>query len=109
MAKLMWDAMTNKCKKKLRMVTVDLRRKLQSEKCNKTGDVQAHLIKLQTMCEDLASMGRSINDEDFTSIILRSIPLAYDTFISAMSVTSTPLSSSPSPSNLIDTIGNEAD
>jgi hypothetical protein len=106
--KLMWDAVTNKREKKSHMVTVDLRCKLQSEKCNKTGDVRAHLIKLQTMCEDLASMGGSINDEDFTSIILGSIPLSYDTFISAMSVTSTLLGSSLSPSNLIDAISDEA-
>jgi hypothetical protein len=108
-AKLMWDAVTNKREKKSRMVTVDLRRKLQSEKCEENGDVRAHLIKLQTMREDLASMGGSINDEDFTSIILGSIPLSYDTFISAMSATSTLLGSSLSPTNLIDAIGDEAD
>src|SRR6267154_3772321 len=61
------------------------------------------------MHEDLASMGRSINDEDFMSIILSSIPLSYDTFISAMSATSMLLSSSLSPTNLIDTIGDKAD
>jgi len=105
-AKLMWDAVTNKCEKKSRMVTVDLRCKLQSEM---NGDVRAHLIKLQTMHEDLASMGRSINNEDFMSIILGSIPLSYDTFISAMSATSMLLGSSLSPTNLIDAIGDEAD
>ena len=105
----MWDAVTNKHKKKSRMVTVDLHRKLQSEKCDKSGDVHAHLIKLQTIHEDLASMGRSISDEDFTSIILGSIPLSYDTFISAMSATSTLLGSSLSPTNLIDAINDEAD
>jgi transposase InsO family protein len=109
MAQLMWDAVTNKREKKSRMVTVDLRRKLQSEKCDESGDVRAHLIKLQTMREDLASMGGSISDEDFTSIILGSIPLSYDTFISAMSATSTLLGSSLSPTNLIDAIGDEAD
>jgi hypothetical protein len=42
------------------MVTVDLRRKLQAEKCPEHGDMQAHLNKLQTMREDLASMGVSV-------------------------------------------------
>ena len=108
-AQLMWDAVANKREKKPRMVTVDLRRKLQSEKCDESGDVCAHLIKLQTMREDLASMGRSISDEDFTSIILGSIPLSYDTFISTMSATFTLLGSSLSPTNLIDATGDEAD
>ena len=73
-ATLMWDAVRDQREKKSRMVTIDMRRKLQSEKCNEQGDVRTHLIKLQTMREDLASMGGLISDEDFTSIILGSIP-----------------------------------
>jgi len=108
-AKLMWDSVSNKREKKSRMVTVDLRRKLQLEKCEENGDVRTHLFKLQTMREDLASMGGSISDEDFTTIVLGSIPYSYDTFISAMSATSSLLGTSLSPSNLIDAIGDEAD
>ena len=91
------------------MVMVDMRRKLQSEKCNEHGDVCAHLIKLQTMWEDLASMGGSISDEDFTSIILGSIPLSYDTYIAAITAMSSLLSQTLSPTNLIDAIHDEAD
>ena len=95
MVQLMWDDVTNKCEKKLHMMTVDFHCKLQSEKCDKSGIVHTHLIRLQTMCEDLVLMGGSISDEDFTSIILGYIPFSYDTFISAMSATSMLLSSSP--------------
>ena len=73
------------------MVTVDMRHKLQAEKCPKSGDVRTHLNKLQAMQEDLASMGGSITNEDFTSIILGSIPQSYDTYIAAIMATSTPL------------------
>ena len=69
------------------VVTVDMRRKLQSEKCNEHGDVCAHLVKLQIMWEDLASMGGSISDEDFTSIILGSIPQSYNSYIAAITAT----------------------
>ena len=61
------------------------------------------------MCEDLALMGGSINDEDFTSIILRSIPLSYDMHIAAITATSTLLNQTLSPTNLIDAICDEAD
>src|ERR1700735_5250802 len=54
-AALMWDAVKDQREKKSRMVTVDMRRKLQSEKCNEQGDVRTHLVKLQIMQEDLAS------------------------------------------------------
>ena len=105
----MWDAVKNQREKKSRMVTVDLRRKLQAEKCTEQGDVRAHLNKLQVMREDLASMGGSIADEDFTSIVLGSIPPSYDTYIAAISATSTLLNQTLSPTSLIDAIRDEAD
>jgi hypothetical protein len=40
------------------------------------------------MREDLASMGGSISDDDFTSIILGSVPASYDTYIAAITATS---------------------
>src|SRR5882762_1953369 len=108
-ARLMWEAVRMKREKKSRMVTVDLRRKLQAEKCSEHDDMRAHLNKLQTMREDLASMGASIVDEDFTSIILGSIPPSYDTYIAAITATSTLLNQVLTPTNLIDAISDEAD
>src|SRR5882762_7911695 len=108
-ARLMWEAVRMKREKKSRMVTVDLRRKLQAEKCSEHDDMRAHLNKLQTMREDLASMGASIVDEDFTSIILGSIPPSYDTYIAAITATSTLLNQALTPTNLIDAICDKAD
>ena len=108
-AYLMWEAVKSQREKKSRMVTVDMRQRLQAEKCTEHGDVRAHLTKLLTMREDLASMGGSISDEDFTSIVLRSIPLSYDTYIAAITATSTLLDQTLSPTNLIDAIRDEAD
>ena len=68
-----------------------------------------HLIKLQTMWEDLASMGRLIPDKNITSIILGSIPQLYDTYIMAITATSSLLNQTLSPTNLIDAICDEAD
>lgn len=108
-AKGMWEAVRDQREKKSRMVTVDLRRKLQAEKCTESGDIRAHLYKLQAMREDLASMGGSITDEDFTSIILGSIPQSYDTYIAAITATSTLLQQTLTPTNLVDAIRDEAD
>src|SRR5271168_1895617 len=104
----MWDAVRNQREKKSRMVTIDMRRKLQSEKCTEQGDVRAHLVKLKIMREDLASMGGSISDEDFTSTILGSIPQLYDTYIAAITATSSILNQTLSSTNLIDVIRDEA-
>ena len=61
------------------------------------------------MREDLALMGGSISDEDFTSIVLRSIPLSYDMYIATITAMSTLLNQTLSPTNLIDAIHDEAD
>ena len=61
------------------------------------------------MCEDLASMGGSISDKDFTSIVLGSISLSYDMYIAAITATSTLLDQTLSPTNLIDAICDKAD
>ena len=105
----MWEAVKEKREKKSWMVTVDMRRKLQAEKCPESGDMRAHLHKLQAMREDLASMGGSISDEDFTLIILGSIPQSYDSYIAAITATSSLLDKTLSPTNLIDAIRDEAD
>ena len=54
-------------------------------------------------------MGGSIDDEDFTSIILGSIPQSYDTYIAAITATSALLNQTLSPTNLINAIRDEAD
>jgi hypothetical protein len=105
----MWEAVYEKWEKKSWMVTVDLRQKLQAEKCSEHGDMHAHLNKLQTICEDLTSMGAPVNDEDFTSIILRSVPASYDMYIAAIIATSSLFNRSLTPTNLIDAICDEAD
>ena len=88
---------------------VDCHCKFQVEKCSEHGDMHAHLNKLQIMHEDLGSMGASIMDEDFTSIILGSILPLYDTYIAAITATSTLLNQVLTPTNLIDSIPDEAD
>jgi hypothetical protein len=109
MAHLLWEAIRLKPEKKSHMITDDLCCRLQTERCPEHSDICAHLNKLQTMKEDLASIGGSMTDEDFTSIILRSIPPLYDTYITVISATSSLLNQSLSPTNLINAICNEAD
>src|ERR1700678_1589043 len=105
----MWEAVKNQREKKSRMVTVDMRRRLQAEKCAEHRDVGVYYNKLLAMHEDLASMGGSINNEDFTFIVLGSIPQSYDTYIAAITATSTLLDQNLSPTNLIDAICDKAD
>jgi hypothetical protein len=66
------------------MVTVDLGKKLQSAKLDNKDDARVHLIKLQDLREELASMGKVVDDNEFASILLGSLPPSYEPTISAI-------------------------
>ncbi|KAF8808958.1 hypothetical protein BYT27DRAFT_7038681, partial [Phlegmacium glaucopus] len=73
------------------MVSVDQRRHMQEQRCLEKGDVVAHFTTLRTMCEDLASMGQSLTENDFYAIILGSLPSSYNPYISTVNTTSSVL------------------
>ena len=73
-AKGIWEALSKDFQNKSLMVSVDLRRRLQEEKCIEKGDVRAHFSKLRTMQEDLSVMGKLPDNADFYAIILASLP-----------------------------------
>jgi len=89
------------------MVSVDLRRRLQDEKCAERADVCMHFTKLRTMREDLASMGHPPADEDFYAIILGSLPPTFDSYISAVNATSSVIGTSLSSDDLMQTVTEE--
>jgi hypothetical protein len=66
------------------LIIVELRMKLQNEKCLEKGDMHTHLAKLQQMLEDLALMGEVISDDNFCSIILGSLLISYDNFLMSL-------------------------
>ena len=108
-AREIWDGLGDDFQKKSRMVSVDLRRRLQQEKCVEKGDVRAHFSKLRTMREDLASMGHPPSDDDMYAIALGSLPPSYDSYISAVSATSSVLGTTISADALMTTITDEYD
>src|ERR1700712_3217111 len=89
------------------MVSVDLRRRLQEERCGEKGDIRTHFSKLRTMREDLAAMGHPPIDEDMYAIILGSLPASYDPYISAVNATLSVLGTSLSADDLMLTITEE--
>lgn len=105
----MWTALSNQFQNKSRMVSVDLRRRLQEERCDEKGDVRAHLNKLRGMREDLASMGQPPTEEDFYAIILGSLPSSLDAYISAINATSSVTGQTISADDLMMTVTDEAE
>src|SRR5260221_49694 len=104
-----WRALTRDFQNKSRMVSVDLWRRLQQQRCVEKGDVRAHFATLQTMREGLASMGHPPAEDDFYVIVIGSLPPSYDPFVSALNATSGVLSTFLSPDDLMQTITDEYD
>jgi len=107
-AKEMWNKVKAEYEKKSKMVTVDMRRKLQDKKCPEEGDVKAHLMKLQTIREGLIAMGTNPGDENFVAIVLGSLPASYKTYLLALTGAATLLGKTLNPNMVIQGINNEA-
>ena len=104
-----WEALILEFQNKSWMVSVDLRRRLQQQRCGDKGDMRTHLATLRTMREDLAAMGHAPTDDDFNAIIIGSLPPSYDTYISALNATSSVIGTYLSPDDLMHTITDEHD
>jgi transposase InsO family protein len=79
-----WTRVVQHHQDKAQLIVVELRTRLQNEKCPDKGSMRDHLSKLRQMREDLALMGETVTDENFRTIILASLPLSYDNFLTSI-------------------------
>ena len=96
-----WTELEKHFEKRSRMVSIDLRRRLQETRCVEKGNVVDHFSTLRTMREDLASMGESLTETDFYAIIMGSLPPSYDPYLSAFNATSSVLGTHLSAEDLM--------
>ena len=104
-----WDALRGDFQNKSRMVAVDMRRRLQQERCAEKGDVREHFSKLRLMREDLASIGHPPGEDELYAIILGSLTYSFEPFISALNATSAVLGTILSPNDLMQAFTDEYD
>ena len=64
------------------MFMVDLRPRLQDERCEDNGNIRTHFDAMCTMRKDLAALGDDLNNEDFSAMLLGSLPRSYDSVTS---------------------------
>jgi hypothetical protein len=91
------------------MVAIDLRRRIQNQRCGDKDDAIAHFATLRTMREDLAAMGQPLEDNDFYTIVMGSLPGSYDSdpYIFAVNATSSVTGTTLSADDLILTLTEE--
>jgi hypothetical protein len=66
------------------MVAINLRQKLQNVSCGASDDVRTHFDKLAEMNEKLSSIGVTLEDHEYASILIGSLPPIYEPTISSI-------------------------
>lgn len=83
-AKEIFTHLSNMFEQCSRIVSVELLRKLQEQRCGEKANVCEHFDKMHMIREQLSSLGQAPTDESFAAIILGSLPASYDPHISAL-------------------------
>ena len=108
-AKDVWDALRALFEGRTQMIVVDLRRQIQSLKCGEDDNVRTHFDNIANLREQLAAMGKTIPDDEYSSILLGSIPSTFEATISAMSTTVALTNVALTPDTVIRLITDEYD
>ncbi len=106
-AKDAWDALRALFEGRMQMIVVDLCWQLQTLKCREEDNVCTHFETIANLHKQLAAMGKSIPDEEYASILLGSLPTAYDATTSAMSTTASLTNTDLTPNTVIWLVTNE--
>ena len=106
-----WNAIKaiHQTSSKIRMITENLRKKLQNTMLGDNDDPHAHFTQLTDLREQYASMGENLDDDKFAFILLCSLPSSYRDVMSTIN-TVTYLTETPvTPDLVIRLVTNEYD
>jgi hypothetical protein len=80
----MWKEISMLHEGKSALVKADVRKCMLLAHCDEGRDVKAHFGELNRLHQIMAGMGVIVDDEDYTAIIMRSLPDIYRPIISAL-------------------------
>jgi gag-polypeptide of LTR copia-type len=83
-SKEMWDVVCNEQEVKTKGYQMEMRQQLINTRCEESADVQEHLNKLMKMRQELAGMGASLTEDDFTTIVVSSLPASYNSVTTSL-------------------------
>jgi hypothetical protein len=105
----MWTAIKNGYESKTSLVQADLRAKFYSLRCNEKSDLRAHLDKFRAMHADLSAVGVKIDDAEYASVIMKSLPKTYASYLSTLSASAHLLNKTLDPDAMITYLLDESD
>jgi gag-polypeptide of LTR copia-type len=80
-AKDMWSQLKGMFEGWSWMLTTNAWRRLTNTRCKEGEDIQAHFDYMQQFQEWLESLGKSLEEEDYASILMASLPPSYNALI----------------------------
>ena len=80
----MWTTITKEFETKSDVVQANLRSKFMNLRCADKGNLRTHLDKMSELWEELASVGVAIDNKEYTSVIIKSLPKEYASFVSSL-------------------------
>jgi hypothetical protein len=73
----MWKEIKTLHEGKSTLVKADVRKRMLLARCDEGGDVKAHFGELNRLRQIMAGMGAIVDEEDYTAIIMGSLPDSY--------------------------------
>jgi gag-polypeptide of LTR copia-type/Zinc knuckle len=109
--KARWDAISTEYTEKGAFAQTEMRAKFLGMKCPEKGNVRDFLDALRVKKEELATMGVTIDDQDYRSTIISSLPFSLANFASSQLVSARLYAASKTiaPDPLIQLIAEESD
>ncbi len=107
--KAIWDALKTLFEGWSRNRIMDLTNKLQFSKCAEGDNLRTHFLDLTNLRDQLSTMGKSFSDEDFATILLRSLPDSYKMQVSSIITLADMMNTDIAPSLVIRMLSDEYD
>jgi len=82
----MWDILKRVFKKRSKALVTDLMQRFRNKCCEEDESVHGHFKYLADLHEQLAAMGKAVTDNNYTDMLLMSLPALYDGTVLSISV-----------------------
>ena len=81
-----WAVLKKMYEERTRILMADMMQHFCNKCCGDSENVHTHFEELSQLQEQLAVMGKDINNEDYADVLMSSLPPSYDTAHSSINV-----------------------
>ena len=83
--KATWNILKRVYEERSKALVADIIQRFRNKHCEENKSIHSHFKALADLREQLAVMGKAVNDTDYTDTLLASLPMLYDSAVSSIS------------------------